>query len=166
MQSIANEKLGKLILPFGLSKRTIYAGPYRNRPSNMFGVKLASEIDAKFDISVPIRDFSIPDRYSTITKAAETVLELLAFNRKVFCGCAGGRGRTGLFLTLLAQSLGVSDPIGYVRANYNPHAVETDEQKAFLGKIPMESLIRVGRVAKWEAGTADVLGFFGLKVGD
>jgi hypothetical protein len=153
---------GKLVLPFGCSTRTIYAGPYHDKPEGMFGVKMAAEIDAPYHISVPVQDFSVPDGTETVTKAAETVLEALAFNQKVYVGCMGGIGRTGLFLAILAKALGVEDPVMYVRGQYHKHAVETLRQLEFLDALPMGSLYRVASIAKMEAGMADFFGLFGL----
>ena len=47
-------------VPFGFVSREIHAGPYRDKPKGLFGVKLAQEIPAPCDLSIPIRDFGVP----------------------------------------------------------------------------------------------------------
>ena len=123
---------------------TVYGGPYRACPSDVFGVKMAAEIDAPCDVSVPTQDFSIPDVDAATQGLKETVKAVLA-GKKVYVGCMGGIGRTGLMLALLAKSFGEEDPVRYVRATYYSHAVETAAQKQFIVefKIPLSVRLRI-----------------------
>ncbi|HSF63617.1 MAG TPA: hypothetical protein VLA78_04475, partial [Paracoccaceae bacterium] len=50
-------------------------------------------------------------------------------------GCRAGLGRTGMALACLGAMTGVADPIGWVRATYDPGAVETAEQAALVGRV-------------------------------
>lgn len=56
------------------------------------------------------------------------ILIRLDKKKKVALFCAGGHGRTGYLAACVLASLGIKDPIGYLRKEYSPHAVETDTQ--------------------------------------
>lgn len=112
----------------------VYGGPYFNKPDDMFGVKLAKEIDLPCEINLPIEDFSVPNKAET-KKALSKALHALRAGEDIYVGCMGGKGRTGLFMALLAKMAGVKNPIQYVRASYNSHAVETPEQEAFVKNL-------------------------------
>lgn len=53
-----------------------------------------------------------------------------------FC-CTGGIGRTGTALSILARLTGATsgDPIDFIRANYDPNAVESVEQVKYVGAM-------------------------------
>lgn len=127
---------GSLTLPFGWADRVIYAGPWANRPRHVMGVKLAPEVEGFSRWYLPIRDFSIPLNTREVDRILRDVLWALAFNTAtpVYVGCYGGKGRTGLFLALLAKCLGVKDPVAYVRKHYRPEAVETEQQRKFVAE--------------------------------
>jgi hypothetical protein len=79
-------------------------------------------------------DFGVP----ADTKRAAAQMRA-AFNRarggsRVEIGCAGGLGRTGTVLACMATLAGVSaaESVAWVRANYDPRAVETAEQEEFV----------------------------------
>jgi hypothetical protein len=81
-------------------------------------------------------DFGLPaDR----EQAARTLSE--AWRRsdgeRVEIACAGGRGRTGTALACLAIIDGVaaSEAVAFVRANYDPGAVETPWQRRFVARF-------------------------------
>jgi protein-tyrosine phosphatase len=50
--------------------------------------------------------------------------------------CAGGHGRTGTALACLAILDGVpsSEAVAFVRAHYDPHAVETLRQRRYVAR--------------------------------
>jgi hypothetical protein len=52
--------------------------------------------------------------------------------------CGGGRGRTGTALACLAVLDGVpaAEAVAYVRRHYDPRAVETPWQRAFVRRFP------------------------------
>ena len=56
------------------------------------------------------------------------ILIRLDKKRKVALFCAGGHGRTGYLAACVLAALGIKDPIGHLRKEYSPHAVETDAQ--------------------------------------
>lgn len=124
-----------LILDFGGKHVEIYGGPYFERPSSCFGVKVAQEIDLPCNISLQIRDYSVPDEKQA-KRALLGCIKALSRGESLYVGCWGGKGRTGLFLALLAKSAGVADPVGYVRSTFNAHAVETEEQKKYVESFP------------------------------
>jgi protein-tyrosine phosphatase len=60
-----------------------------------------------------------------------------AADQRVEVACAGGRGRTGTALACLAILDGVpaTEAVAYVRARYNPRAVETPWQRRFVARF-------------------------------
>lgn len=116
---------------FGLVQRTVYGGPYRSKPDDFYNVKMAKEIDLSYDVLIPIVDFSIPS-YADLDAGVRKSLWAIAKNERVFVGCAGGIGRTGLFFGAISKLLGEADPVRYVRANYKSHAIETNQQQDFV----------------------------------
>ena len=58
-------------------------------------------------------------------------------DERVEVACRGGTGRTGTALACLAVLDGVppDQAVGYVRAHYRPHAVETRAQRAFVERF-------------------------------
>lgn len=138
---MANQFLwsGSMPLPFGCSKRRVYAGPYLAKPAQTFGVKVAAEIDSPSDLWVPIRDFGVPrsDMYDQVLFSLLFSLEKIARGRQVYVGCRGGIGRTGMYLALLAKFMGIYDPVGYVRHYYLKGAVETVEQESYVARFKL-----------------------------
>lgn len=115
----------------GKSSRRVHAGPYRDRPTTHLGVKMAEEIKSPCDISIPTEDFSVPTQ-QMMEEGIRQVLKPLALGEPIYVGCMGGIGRTGLFLACLAKTLGAHRPVHYVRSHYEPHAVETRQQRDFV----------------------------------
>lgn len=111
----------------------VHGGPYRQRPEGHFGVKMAAEIKAPCDVSIPTEDYSVPD-VKALSDGLTQTLKFMAQNRKapVYVGCMGGIGRTGLFMAVMAKAFGVDAPVPYVRQFYYGHAVETQEQREFV----------------------------------
>jgi hypothetical protein len=132
--------LGDLKVP--LTKRhyfTVTGGPYYDRPTSMVGVKMAQEIHLPCDVDIPTRDFSVPTPATLAYGLAEAVEQMLR-GEPLYVGCMGGRGRTGLFLAVLAKAMGVKQPVEFVRKHYYPHAVETADQYRFVQEfeIPLD----------------------------
>lgn len=140
--------LGQLILP--LTSRAFYTvtgGPsHEAKDYDMVFVKMAKEISIPCDISIPTRDFDVPAQEDLTKGLAEAVDAVLA-GKALYVGCMAGRGRTGLFMAILARSFGVQNPVEYVRKNYFPHAVETKEQYQFVMdfEIPFSVTRRIAR---------------------
>lgn len=81
-------------------------------------------------------DFRLPsDRAEARTVFADILVR--ASQERVEIACSGGHGRTGTALACLAVLDGVpaSDAVRFVRANYNPKAVETPWQKRYVGRF-------------------------------
>ncbi len=154
--SISGARPDRLPLLIGESRRAIYAGPYRAKPAGMYGIKLAGELPLPADFDLPIRDFGVPKDARRLAYGLAITLDRLARYLPTYVGCFGGRGRTGLFLALLAKATGVRDPVEYVRRFYNPHAVETDEQYDYVERLDLRPL----KFALWKAkGTAALVDF-------
>ena len=118
---------------FGLKRREIIGGPYHHKPDDHFGIKMAAEIEADHDVSIPTEDFSIPAP-ADLDVGLRKSLMVIARKEKVYCGCKGGIGRTGLFFGALMKALGEEDPVGYVRGNYKGHAIETKAQQKMVNE--------------------------------
>ena len=118
----------------------LVGGPYRMKPSHMHGVKMAVEIDAPCDVSIPTEDFSVPDK-DDLRRGLQKAVHMILDGKVLWIGCMGGIGRTGLFLAALAKLQGEDDPVAYVREHYYPHAVETGEQRAYIDSLNVDGLI-------------------------
>lgn len=99
---------GKIELELNGSKVTVLGGPYRDREPGIRGVKLAAEITAPYDVKLDIEDFGVPEVPKTIRALAETI-EILDDYGVVYIGCAGGIGRTGMFMALLALVVSIQN---------------------------------------------------------
>lgn len=162
-------KIGNGSIPLRLGNlinTTVYGGPYRNCPASMFGVKMAEEIQAPHDVSVPTRDFCVPEM-SDMRRGVMLALMAMVQGEDVYAGCMGGIGRTGLFLGVLAKiqsdyrkykhrpGRGV-DPVDYVREHFIPHAIETDEQQAFVRNFETDDIVQ------WIDVTQTAMGLGGM----
>ncbi|MDR7385309.1 protein-tyrosine phosphatase family protein [Promicromonospora iranensis] len=86
------------------------------------------------------RDFRLPDS----TDHALAVLRQAhtrAAAERVEIACGGGVGRTGTALAVLAIMSGVApdDAVAWVRAHYRPRAVETRQQKRWVGLVAVDA---------------------------
>lgn len=138
-------RLGNLI------NTRVYGGPYRAKPEEMFGVKMAAEIDHPHNVSIPTRDFCVPNT-DDVRKGVMQALMAMVNDEVVYAGCMGGIGRTGLFLGVLAKlqsdyrkykhrpGRGV-DPVEYVREHFIPHAIETQEQQDFVRNFDTTDMV-------------------------
>ena len=144
LPSGANGRL-KLLLPNGTCA-SLVGGPYYSKPSHLKGVKMAAEINMPCDISIPTRDFSVPDEKDFKLGVLGT-LALLSSHKEVYVGCMGGIGRTGLLMAGVVKVLAPrQDSVKYVREHYIPHAVETEEQQRYIKNFDVEKL---NRIIKW-----------------
>jgi hypothetical protein len=153
--------LGSLKLPLSKFPRyhyyTVFGGPYNDRTTKYIGVNLAAEIKKPADIVCPTQDFSVPDTQQ-LTEALLQTVDKIVDGYPVYVGCMGGRGRTGLFLAILAKAFGVKSPVTYVRQNYFAHAVETAEQQLFVADYEIPKGIRTRLRKAW------LLAFFSRRV--
>lgn len=140
----------KGVMPVKLGKWStfIFGGPYLNKPPGFFGIKMAMEISAHYHISIPTKDFSVPDP-DVFRRGLIQSLPLIADRSPIYVGCMGGIGRTGLFLGGVAKMMSEAqrirrkpgfDPVAYVRNTYLDHAIETAEQQAWLAALPVRDI--------------------------
>ena len=132
-------------LQLGMLHTAVYGGPYSARPKNKVGVKLAAELGLPCNVNVPIEDFSTPDP-AVMLRGMMATMMLLATGSLVYVGCAGGIGRTGLFMASLVKAMGEIngediDPVAYVRSHYYSGAVETEGQKEFIRSLDVTPLV-------------------------
>lgn len=82
-------------------------------------------------------DFWLPSDRADAASAIRHAWER-AEGERVEVACNGGRGRTGTVLACLAILDGVepASAVAYVRANYNPRAVETPWQRRYVTHFP------------------------------
>lgn len=139
---------------------SVYGGPYRSKPTDMLGVKMAVEINAPCDIDIPTKDFNVPDVQTFKLGLAKGLGLLVYGDTPLYVGCMGGIGRTGLYLAGLAKVMSeyrrmrrkkTFDPVSYVREHYLSHAVETKEQQQYIKDLDVTDLVQ------WCAVTQDVL---------
>lgn len=152
---------GALTLPLGAVTAEIIGGPYAYaaaRPEVAdFRVKLAPEVKGSSELVLPIKDFSTPDPAQAHDAVIWTLRQLMAGNR-VYVGCMGGFGRTGLFLALLTKvameyerkfgandDWAYEDPVEYVRRHYVRQAVETKGQEDFVDQFHASTAARLIR---------------------
>jgi len=125
---------------FGLTRATVYGGPYRECPEGAYGVNMAAELRyLPSKVQVPTEDFQTPDPDDLLEGLRQTILALGA-KQQVYVGCMGGIGRTGLFLAVLAKALGYETPVTYIRANYLSYAVETEQQQRYVDTFDVSGL--------------------------
>src|SRR5271166_4838953 len=93
---------GKFPLRLGHIKADIVGGPYRLKPSNYYGIKMAEEINSDCVISIPTRDFDVPDTGRLIA-GLYCGITLAQQRAPLWVGCMGGIGRTGLYFGALAK---------------------------------------------------------------
>jgi hypothetical protein len=149
--------LGTLRLPLRHNRYyEVVGGPYLECPDVAVGVKMAAEILAPSDISIPTRDFRTPD-VKLLNDGLLAAVDAVLLGKPLYVGCMAGRGRTGLFLAILAKAFGVEHPVEYVRKHYYNHAVETDEQYKFVMSyvVPAEIKTKLFWARVWSYLTID-----------
>lgn len=82
-------------------------------------------------------DSVTPAHPKDATIPLESLLRRARESQRVEVGCLGGHGRTGTALGCLVVLTGVSptEAVTWVRTNYCPLAIETDEQVAFIEQL-------------------------------
>jgi protein-tyrosine phosphatase len=83
---------------------------------------------------IPWPDFSVPTDWEGAAAQIEAAFARAKAGQNVEIGCRVGLGRTGTVLACMAFLAGVpaSEAVSWVRDNYNPGAVETSEQEAWV----------------------------------
>lgn len=128
----------------------VLGGPYARKPANAFGVCLLERGAQNCDVWLTIEDFGVPSDPRALVDAIKETFRAMLDGKVVYVGCMGGRGRTGLFLSLLTKVakghgswLGANGPenvVTYVREHFNSDAVETYEQEDFVRDFKADSL--------------------------
>jgi len=79
-------------------------------------------------------DFGLPADPERAAAQIRAAFDRARAGERVEVGCAGGLGRTGTVLACMAVLSAVppSDAVAWVRANYDPRAVETPEQETLV----------------------------------
>ena len=98
------------------------------------------------EILVPVYDHEAPEDAEDFKRLIDWSAEQIRNGKKLHAGCIGGHGRTGVFLSaLVAQFMGRTDAIQYVRKHYCDKAVESRAQVDFLAehfgveRVPLSS---------------------------
>jgi hypothetical protein len=138
----------------------VTGGPFDGyrKGDNTFGVCVRAErVPKGVDAHLPIHDFETPNDRAQVNRVLIATVDALLAGKRVYVGCMGGWGRTGLFLALLAKACGVADPVAYVRQYYSPRAVETDKQARYVKTFDVTELQRHVAWAGWTKRTLDTL---------
>ena len=120
----------------------IIGGPYDafKRGENAdFGVCLRAELCPEdLDVLLPIKDFSVPPpaQLEDVEYVIRRALGAAVEGKRVWAGCMGGWGRTGMFLALLAKVADYEDPVGYVRRRLFEEGVRDE------GAVPLRLRFR------------------------
>lgn len=119
----------------------ITGGRFMECPEDYAGVKMAKEIRKACVVDIPTEDYHTPER-KVLYRGLNKAVDLILAGEPIYVGCMGGIGRTGLFLAVLAKAFGQRDPVKYVRANYIPNAVETEDQQKYIKELRITPGVR------------------------
>jgi hypothetical protein len=143
---------GTFPLRLGNIKADLVGGPYKKKPANFYGIKMAEEIDRDCVISIPTADYCVPDT-GRLLAGLYCGISLAQQQIPIWVGCMGGIGRTGLYFATLAKVMAryqkltkhkvTIDPIKYTRKHFLAHAVETDQQINYIAALDVDA------VAQW-----------------
>jgi hypothetical protein len=109
--------------------------PYRRSAAPDFGLYLDERWQPPWPYAhLAWSDFGVPADRESVAPALRDLLARARAGESVELGCIGGHGRTGTALACLAVLTGLdsTDAVGWVRAHYCQHAVETDKQEDFV----------------------------------
>lgn len=83
-------------------------------------------------------DFLLPVDHDRAVGHIRALHERARAGERVEVACAGGIGRTGTVIACLSILAGIAadDAVGWARANYHEHAVETPWQRAWVHRFP------------------------------
>jgi hypothetical protein len=128
--------LDVVVLPdeTSLTAASFFAGYERSTPPD-FAVYLDAYWQPPWPHThVDWPDFGVPADSAAANRCLEDLVGRAHDGQSVEVGCLGGHGRTGTALGCLAALTGVAptEAVAWVRANYCPLAIETDEQVAFV----------------------------------
>ena len=123
---------------------TITGGPFDAMPEGARGLCLEAHAarvgEATWRVDVP--DFGLPDE-AALRAALTAMLAALraAPDGTYHIGCKAGLGRTGTAMACLAIMAGAveGDPVAWLRAAYNPEAIETPAQEDFVRRFARDA---------------------------
>ncbi|MBR0683200.1 hypothetical protein GXW74_22115 [Roseomonas eburnea] len=125
------------VVTLGLEGREvrISCGPFDAMPQGARGLCLearaARVAEAEWRLDVP--DFGVPDPEALRSVLAGMLAAMRARPEDAYhIGCRAGLGRTGMALACLGAMAGIDDPVRWVRGTYDPAAIETSQQEAFV----------------------------------
>lgn len=141
-------------------KPVVVGGPWRDAPRSerdprghdRFTICMAPEEMAGGPVPaglVKCKDFGCPDR-RVLESVMKRAVRALINGQSLYVGCGWGRGRTGLFLAVLAKIAGEDNPVEFVRRTYLREAVETPAQEQYVKEFPVEDIQRLLRRAIWK----------------
>lgn len=90
-------------------------------------------------VRFPITDFDTPEDHSSLLDTLDEVLQRAERGENIAVHCFAGRGRTGLFIALLARkvlNLEGQEAIDWVRKIFP--AIETQEQEQLVQTLDLE----------------------------
>lgn len=116
----------------------VTGGPFDSMPEGARGLCLeprSARVDeAEWRLDVP--DFGVPDEAALRAVLGAMLAEMRAAPDAAYhVGCRAGLGRTGLALACLGAMTGVTEPVRWLRATYDPRAVETPAQEDLVRRF-------------------------------
>jgi protein-tyrosine phosphatase len=106
-----------------------------NNPDRDFGLYMDPSWAPTWDAElIDWPDYGLPADNDTAVGQIIAAFTRAKSGQRVEIGCIGGLGRTGTVLSCMAILAGVraDQAVEWVRANYDPHAIETEEQEAWV----------------------------------
>ena len=76
---------------------------------------------------------ALPD--DVLEQLVAAVLDRLQAGKRVAIFCIGGHGRTGYVAACVLHQLGRENPVAFLKQNYSPSAVESEEQELAIERF-------------------------------
>ena len=86
----------------------------------------------------PIIDFGVPEDLHQFSMCVKNAADLLQASHAILVHCAGGIGRTGMFVSRLLQNLGLSKEDAVYRVAKVGSGAETKEQRKFVSDFKVQ----------------------------
>lgn len=159
----------------GRVRGMIYGGSFRDydpKVRRIVGVKLAKEIESECDVDVSCNDYGTP-KVKAMNAGLIKMFTMMANGEDAYAGCMGGKGRTGTYMCCAQKALSAykgqtvttDNLIKHVREVYDPHAVETPQQRAFIESYdptPVVMALRAINGDKPKVAVVKKMGYVGL----